>query len=92
MTNIFVVQQRRLRPFVQGSDDRSEESHTGPGQHRREASAGIARVKVRIEAYLKPEVFTEVEMRIAAGDGADKADLVRQALHEQCVRRMKNKA
>lgn len=48
--------------------------------------------KERVEAYLDPSAYTEVETLIAAGEATDKADLVRQALHEKYLRWTKAEA
>lgn len=42
--------------------------------------------KERFEAYLDDAEAAEAHALIAAGEGADKADLVRKALHEKYLR------
>ncbi len=48
--------------------------------------------KPRVEAYLTPEEYAEVEALITAGQCANQADAVRQALHEKYLRDIKKKA
>lgn len=54
--------------------------------------AAIRARKVRVEALLEPAEYAEVEALIAAGECNDKADAVRQALHEKYLRWLKKKA
>lgn len=48
--------------------------------------------KTKVEAFLTQEQLAEVEALIAGGECADKADAVRQALHEKYLRFMQEKA
>lgn len=48
--------------------------------------------KPEIRAFLTPEQFAEVEALIAGGECVDKADAIRQALHEKYLRFMAEKA
>lgn len=48
--------------------------------------AAIRDRKVRVEALLEPQEHSEVEALIAAGVCKDKADAVRQGLHEKYLR------
>jgi len=48
--------------------------------------------KPKVEAFLTPEQFAEVQAMLAAGVCADKAELVRQALHEKYLRFIEKKA
>jgi len=48
--------------------------------------------KPKVEAFMTPEQFTEVEALISSGECADKADVVRQAVHEKYLRSIAEKA
>lgn len=48
--------------------------------------------KPRVEAYLEPEEYREVEAMIAAGECDNQADAVRKALHEKYLRFMRKRA
>ena len=48
--------------------------------------------KPKVEAFLTSAQFAEVEVLIAAGECVDKADAVRQALHEKYLRFIAEKA
>lgn len=48
--------------------------------------AAIRERKVRVEALLEPAEFAEVEALIQAGECKDKADAIRQGLHEKYLR------
>lgn len=42
--------------------------------------------KPKLEAFMSPEQFAEVEALIAGGECTDKADVVRKAVHEKYLR------
>lgn len=44
------------------------------------------------EVHLTPEAYAEVEAMLAAGEGDNKTNLMRQALHEKYLRWQKKKA
>lgn len=48
--------------------------------------------KPEIRAFLSPAQFAEVEALISGGECTDKADVVRQAVHEKYLRFMAKKA
>lgn len=48
--------------------------------------------KVRVEALLEPSEYAEVMALIEAGECRDKADAIRQALHEKYLRWKEQKA
>lgn len=48
--------------------------------------------KPEVRAFLTPEQFAEVEALIAAGECVDRADVVRQAVHEKYLRFIAGKA
>jgi hypothetical protein len=62
-------------------------SDTTGAKRQRELRA----TKPEIRAFLTPEEFAEVEALIAAGECTDKADVIRQAVHEKYSRFMKKK-
>lgn len=59
------------------------------GAHRQ---AALRERKPKVEAFLTLEEYAEVEDLIAGGECSDKADAVRQALHEKYLRWKKKKA
>ncbi len=48
--------------------------------------AAIRDRKERVEALLEPAEYAEVQALIAAGECKDKADAIRQGLHEKYLR------
>ncbi len=48
--------------------------------------AALRAAKPKVEAFLTPEQFAEVEALIAGGECTDKADVVRQSVHEKYLR------
>lgn len=48
--------------------------------------------KPRVEAFMTPEEYREVELMLSGGVSATQADLVRQALHEKYLRWVDKKA
>lgn len=48
--------------------------------------------KPEIRAFMTPEQFAEAEALVASGECADKADVVRQAVHEKYLRFISKKA
>lgn len=54
--------------------------------------AALRAAKPKVEAFLTPDQFAEVEALIAGGECTDKADVVRQAIHEKYLRFIQQKS
>lgn len=68
---------------------KTKKSYDKTGTKRQQA---LRERKTRVEVYMTPAEYSEVEALIASGECANQADLVRQSVHEKYLHWMKKKA